>query len=89
MREGLISMTRFAGAGRMFALLSFAASVSAAAELELNVTGSQTLSQELAAHSPALTISDINGGSYATYDIVKTGIGLEDLPIGVTRKNDK
>lgn len=53
MRKSLIPLMRLAGAGRMFALLSFAASAASAAELELNVTGSQTLSQALAALSPA------------------------------------
>ena len=76
MRRKSMPITRFAGKGwRLFGVVALAASVATAAELELNVTGNQTLSQALAALSPALTISDINGGSYAAYDIVKTGSG--------------
>ena len=56
-------------------IIALCALVAHGAELELNVTGSQTLAQALGALSPSLSISDINGGSYAAYDIVKKGDG--------------
>ena len=59
----------FAGSTALCALVAHGA------ELELNVTGSQTLAQALGALSPSLSISDINGGSYAAYDIIKKGGG--------------
>ena len=56
-------------------ITALCALVAHGAELELNVTGSQTLAQALGALNPSLSISDINGGSYAAYDIVKKGGG--------------